>query len=104
MTMRRSTLFGAAIGVNILLLTLLVLHAGYRQSADIPSFVRKAELVRRLELSDLCLFTEASYTRHLALADLYTPFQEYPLSIEHFPSGALVAPPAHLTGGYGPHD
>jgi len=42
------------------------------------------------------LFTEASYTRHLSQADLHTPFQSNPLSLEHFPSGSLLQPPAML--------
>ncbi len=52
-----------------------------------------ADLAGRLELTDLCLFTEASYTRHLSQADLHTPFQNGPLSLEHFPSGSLAMPP-----------
>ena len=86
------------------LLAITLLHAGYRTSADRPHLRNTAELVRTLELTDLCLFTEASYTRHLSLADLRTPFQEYPMAIEHFPSGSLAAPPPHLTGPHAPHD
>ena len=104
MTARNSTLFAAITGSMLLLLVLMLLHAGYRVSADRPHLRKMAELVRTLELTDLCLFTEASYTRHLSLADLHTPFQDYPLSSEHFPSGSLVAPPPHLTGPHGPHD
>jgi hypothetical protein len=50
-------------------------------------------LVRELGLTDLSLFMEASYTRHLSLADLHTPFQDHPTSLEHFPSGSTVLPP-----------
>jgi hypothetical protein len=49
-----------------------------------------------LALTDLCLFTEARYTRHPSMADLHTPFQDHPLSLEHFPSGSLIAAPPHL--------
>jgi hypothetical protein len=52
-----------------------------------------SELVRTLELTDLCLFTEARYTRHLSQADLNAPFQDHPMSLEHYPSGSLVMPP-----------
>jgi len=103
MTFRRSTQLGLWLGLSGVVLVVLLAHAGYRQEAELPRLAREAALVGQLGLSDLCLFTEASYTRHLALADLFTPFQEYPLSSEHFPSGALVAPPAQLTGGYGRH-
>ena len=104
MTARKSTKFFAVVGGALALLVIILLHAGYRTSADRPHLRDMAELVRTLELTDLCLFTEASYTRHLSLADLHTPFQDYPLASEHFPSGALVAPPRHLTESHAPHD
>ena len=52
----------------------------------------KRELVRKLGLTDLCLFTEARYTRHLSQADLASAFQDHPMSFEHFPSGSLTMP------------
>ena len=52
--------------------------------------------VRELELTDLCLFTEARYARHLSQADLHSAFQDHPMAMEHFPSGSLVLPPQHL--------
>ena len=57
---------------------------------------RMAGLVRALGLTDPALFTAARYVRHLSQADLFSPFQDAPASLEHFPSGALVLPPAHL--------
>ncbi len=53
-------------------------------------------MVERLELSDLCLFTDARYARHPSMADRHTPFQDSPMAMEHFPSGTLVLPPPHL--------
>ena len=53
-------------------------------------------MVRDLELTDLCLFTEASYTRHLTQADRHTPFQNSPMALEHFPSGSILACPGAL--------
>jgi hypothetical protein len=50
-------------------------------------------LVRKLQLTDLCLFTEARYTRHPSMADLHSAFQDHPLALEHFPSGSLTTPP-----------
>lgn len=64
------------------------------------------ELVRELGLTDLCLFTEARYTRHITQADLFSAFQDHPFSIEHFPSGSILPPPRHLTeppGGTADH-
>ena len=57
---------------------------------------RSRQLTLDLRLTDLCLFTEARYTRHLSQADLHSPFQDYPLSFDLFPSGSLVRPPYHL--------
>ncbi len=68
-------------------------HASYREKIEMPSLQEKSELVKKLELTDLCLVTEASYTRHLSQADLHTPFQDHPISFEHFPSGSLLMPP-----------
>jgi len=74
----------------------LVLHASSEARNARGALARNASLVRRLALTDLCLCTEANYTRHLSMADLSAPFQDSPLSLEHFPSGALVEPPVHL--------
>lgn len=57
-------------------------------------------LVARLGLTDLCLFTEARYTRHPSQADLHSAFQDHPIGLEHFPSGALLPPPRALAASY----
>lgn len=80
----------------VLLLGIMFVHASYREWAIRPVLKEKGDLVRRLDLTDLCLFTEASYTRHLSQADFHTPFQDHPFSLEHFPSGSLVKPSAAL--------
>lgn len=49
--------------------------------------------VKRLELTDPVLFTEARYTRHLSQADAFSPFQDHPRALEHFPSGSIVPRP-----------
>lgn len=59
---------------------------------------RQAQLVAKLDLTDLCLFTEARYTRHLSQADLFSAFQDHPMSLEHFPSGSLTLPPVLNSG------
>lgn len=58
---------------------------------------QQSKLVVDLGLTDLALFTEARYTRHLSLADLHSAFQDHPMALEHFPSGSLVPPPRRLT-------
>lgn len=97
MLLRHSTLFGTALATVALTAAGLAVHCLAAVSSAAPVLADKAALVRTLHLTDLCLFTEASYTRHLALADLNTPFQDSPLAMEHFPTGSLVAPPRHLT-------
>ncbi len=57
---------------------------------DLPSL---RALVRTLELTDLSLWTEARYTRHPSQADRFTPFQDFPSALEHFPAGSIMAPP-----------
>jgi hypothetical protein len=52
----------------------------------------KRELVKYLKLTDLSLWTEARYTRHPSQADLFTPFQDFPSSLEHFPAGSIIGP------------
>ncbi|MFO0753608.1 MAG: hypothetical protein U0411_09830 [Thermodesulfovibrionales bacterium] len=94
--MRKSDLLFLSLAVQLCLLFLLFAHAAHRRMADIPRIREESDLVRRLELTDLCLFTEARYTRHITQADRNTPFQDHPLSLEHFPSGSLLPPPESL--------
>lgn len=92
-TPRKSTLFFLLLALNLLLLAALVLDAGVRSSGLSARRTESRTLVRQLKLTDLCLFTEARYTRHPAMADRHAPFQDHPLALEHFPSGSLVSPP-----------
>jgi hypothetical protein len=84
---------------GILLLGLMAAHGEYRGRSMKKEVELRARLVRELGLSDLCLFTEARYTRHPSVTDLYSAFQDHPLSLEHFPSGSLMGPPGHITKG-----
>ncbi len=90
---RKSNLFFLYLAINLFLFFLMLIHASYREKIEMPSLQKKSDLVKKLELTDLCLVTEASYTRHLSQADLHTPFQDHPISFEHFPSGSLLMPP-----------
>lgn len=86
--MRRSVQFLLFTATVLILFISLPLHARHVQlhSAAIPA------QLRNLHVTDLCLSTEARYTRHPAMADRHAPFQEHPLALEHFPSGALILP------------
>jgi hypothetical protein len=92
--MRKSTLFLLFLAASIGLLVVMLAHAAVQVQAGAKSLQANADLVGKLDLTDLCLFTEASYTRHLSQADVHTPFQNGPMSLEHFPSGSLATPPA----------
>lgn len=97
MKIRGSTLYLGITGGLTLALAGVLLHASQQVDAAEPGFSRKSALVRQIQLTDLCLCTEASYTRNPSMTDLSTPFQDSPLSLEHFPSGGLIGPPPHLT-------
>lgn len=91
--MRKSTAFFSLTGVLSALFLGTLLHALSQQDAALRQRQASLDLVRRLGLTDLCLFTEARYTRHPALADRHAAFQDHPMGLDHFPSGSLVTPP-----------
>lgn len=93
---RMSTFFFLFIGLLSTLLGLMAVHAVSSKNSAMPQITEKRMMVRQYGLTDLCLFTEARYTRHPTLADLHSAFQDGPLSIEHFPVGALAGPPPAL--------
>ncbi len=49
----------------------------------------QAIAVAGLGLTDLCIATEARYTRHPAVSDPIAPFMDHPGAIEHFPTGSF---------------
>jgi hypothetical protein len=73
-------------------------QAHYRRRGDALLLEERISMVEKYGLTDLCLFTDAQYTRNPAIADFATPFQDHPLSMEHFPSGSIMPPPPHLKG------
>lgn len=91
--MRKSSLFIFLTSLLVLLVMAMALHARTATLSAGPGMEERAALVKALNLTDLCLFTEARYTRHPAMADRFAPFQDHPTALEHFPSGSLVAPP-----------
>ena len=93
---RKSTVFLLFTGFNLAVITGMGIDAVRRNSAAAPGLAEQRSLVKSLDLTDLVLFTDARYTRHPAMADRHAPFQDHPLSIEHFPSGSLMPPPPHV--------
>ena len=78
------------------LFALTFIDAGHLSAVRAPALKESRALVARLGLTDLSLFTEARYTRHPSQADLHSAFQDHPVSLEHFPTGTMAGPPAHL--------
>ncbi|MHC1697070.1 MAG: hypothetical protein AB9919_03190 [Geobacteraceae bacterium] len=93
MSLRKSSYYFTILLFLLVAFAALFPHTWQRQRAEARSLETMASMVRDFGLTDLCLFTEASYTRHITQTDLRTPFQELPLSLEHFPSGSLMLPP-----------
>ena len=91
--MRKHKFFLGFTFLELLLLSTLFLYSRSTVSVlnrdEVPA---KRELVRYLKLTDLSLWTEARYTRHPSQADLFTPFQDFPSSLEHFPAGSIIGP------------
>jgi hypothetical protein len=96
MFFRKSDFFFLFIGTSLIVLLLTFVHASIRVEREMPELRSKGRLVEKLHITDLCLFTDARYTRHPSMADLNTPFQDHPMSLEHFPSGTIMTPPRHI--------
>ena len=94
--MRKSSIYLLYLSINVLFVGLMFVHAAYTRQGATNMLTEKSEMVKELELTDLCLFTDARYTRHPAVADMNSAFQDMPMAFEHFPSGSLMTPPSHL--------
>ena len=94
MTPDRKSTGLAALAVALALLGLVAAgHAHGARRERGARLVEHSAIAGRLGVTDLCLFNEARYTRHPSQADGFTPFQEHPAALEHFPSGSLAAAP-----------
>jgi hypothetical protein len=100
--MRKSILFIAFTATHVVLIMVILLHTRLNQNSSGPEILERARLVRDLRLTDLCLFTEARYTRNPAMADRFAPFQDHPTALEHFPSGSFVTPPTKRVHEHSP--
>jgi hypothetical protein len=93
---RKSTLYLLFVAAGLSVLAGLFAHGARRVAASGPHLDEERRQVRLFQLTDLVLFTDARYTRHPSMADRHAPFQDYPQSLEHFPSGSLMLPPHHV--------
>lgn len=93
MQVRPSTLLFQALLGGAFLAIAAGVHAAAQRSAYAQAVSSQVALVARLDLTDLCLFTDAQYARHPSQTDRFAPFQDHPRAIEHFPSGSLASRP-----------
>lgn len=96
---RGSTLAAVLVGGLGLVAIGLAVHAAVAGHGARERLGATRALAEALGLSDIALFTEARYTRHLSRADLHSPFQDAPMAIEHFPAGSLIPAPRALSSG-----
>ena len=89
--------------VHLLLLVLVVLccinlgfyaFARTRLAAQEENQLLFDTVTSGLGLTDLCVATEARYTRHPAVSDPIAPFMDHPRALEHFPTGSFWGPPS----------
>ncbi len=90
--MRKSDSLLLYFSAGLFLLIATVVDSSLRQDAADAVLEQRTKMVRELGLTDLALFTEARYTRHLSQSDLHSAFQDHPMALEHFPSGSLYLP------------
>ena len=76
--MRKSSLWFWYLAVSVILLIIAFAHGAYRRDRSYESLRTTGALVRDLELTDLCLFTEARYTRHPSQADRGSGYPRLP--------------------------
>jgi len=97
--MFKSKVFIGFILIECLAILLMLGHGQVRYYLkDQEMLAAKQELVVELCLTDFAIWTEARYTRHPSQADFFSAFQEFPGSFEHFPAGAIIAPPQLFQG------
>jgi hypothetical protein len=63
----------------------------------------QAALAEGLQLTDLTLWSAASYCRHPSQADVFAAHAEHPGAPDHFPAGSMVAPPRVGVGDHSLH-
>jgi hypothetical protein len=86
-----------------LLLLLLIDGALYVHSKHLGRDLRNDQAIQviavaGLGLTDLCVATEARYTRHPSVSDAMAPFMDHPGAIEHFPTGSFWNAPSNTNG------
>lgn len=87
-----------AFSLFVFLCLLIIFFLGVTSEVNVSRFHQSAgrdlsEITSALKLTDISFSNDARYTRHPSQADIFSAFQDYPGSIEHFPSGSVTPPP-----------
>ncbi len=90
--MARARRFCFLLATAAALLGLLLLLGSRTAASRQPQITSRQQLVQRFGLTDLALWSEARYTRHLSQADLFSAFQDAPASLDHFPAASIIPP------------
>ena len=88
----RARLFCVLSTTAAVVLGLLLLHGSYKASRMHDQLPSRQQLVQQLGLTDLALWGEARFTRHLSQADPFSAFQDAPGAFDHFPAASIVPP------------
>lgn len=102
--MRKANALLLFVAAAVLVLGLTLVHAHRRIERELPRLQQLGLIVQHYGLTDLCLATDARYTRHSSQADWHSSFQSHPMALDHFPSGSLIRPPDRLRKVYAPVD
>jgi len=91
--MRYSTWLGLLTLLLVIWIGLTANDYGRRRADYQQSIWQRQKLQRLVGLTDLSITSAARYLRHYSLSDMTTPFQDYPVSLDHFPAGFVYAAP-----------
>ena len=91
-------IFVSILFLQITLILLLMVDGIMTLHRVQPKLEANRKLAVALQLTDLAIWTEARYTRHPTQTDFFSPFQDFPACIEHFPAGTIMAPPPAIQG------
>ncbi|MGB6328040.1 MAG: hypothetical protein WBF48_03880 [Halarcobacter sp.] len=74
------------LGITIFLLLSQTIYLYANKSLSKEEIEKKEILIKAIGLPDLAISTEAMYTRHRTLSDIFSLFKDSPLLREYFPS------------------
>ncbi len=91
--MRKSHAFFLFLAFCLIVIIALFFRSEKAVSGFTPMERDLVEITSALKLTDMSFSNDARYTRNPSQTDLFSAFQDYPGSFEHFPSGSVVSPP-----------